>query len=80
MRLYLFAVLRPPEVPRAAERAPAATTFGRPLEPKGSKGLSSSQNLLPEQDETVIGGEEKRKKRFLNQFKSSSFYLLSVKS
>ena len=51
--------LRPPEVPRErpaapAPAAPAATTFG--------KQMTSGQNLLPEQEETVIGGEEKTSK------------------
>lgn len=44
-----------------APRAPGPTTLGKPLDGQAKSGanlLHSGQNLLPEQDETVIGGED----------------------
>ncbi|CAJ1373985.1 unnamed protein product [Effrenium voratum] len=44
-----------------SERSDKATTLGKPLDSQakqGSNQINSGQNLLPEQDETVIGGED----------------------
>ncbi|CAE7764348.1 GIP [Symbiodinium sp. CCMP2456] len=45
------------------DRAPAATTLGKPvgadgLGQAGASSLTSGQNLLPEREETVVGGED----------------------
>ncbi|CAE7508989.1 GIP, partial [Symbiodinium pilosum] len=49
----------PPKQKRRDERPEvSATTLGKPVDASGSSSLTSGQNLLPEREETVVGGED----------------------